>query len=87
MRSKFDGTFAEGTATAVVDGDEDEDDVIEDSNVVGECVRTRLQFKFNSAVIVSLVDTREEGKKKERNKRYESGRKRHDIIGKLKRKI
>jgi hypothetical protein len=49
----FNSTFAIGT-TAVVDGGEDGDDVIEDSNVVGECVRTRLQFRFNSVVIVSF---------------------------------
>ncbi len=71
----FNSTFAIGT-TAVVDGGEDGDDVIEDSNVVGECVRTRLQFRFNSVVIVSF-----EGEK--RNKRYDGGRKRHKIIGKI----
>ena len=49
----FVSTFAIGT-TAVVDGDEDDDDVIADSNVVGECVRTRLQFRFNGVVIVSF---------------------------------
>lgn len=41
-------------STAVVDGGEDDDDVIADSNVVGECVRTRLQFRFNNVVIVSF---------------------------------
>jgi hypothetical protein len=56
--SVFVSTFAIGT-TAVVDGDEDDDDVIDDSNVVGECVRTRLQFRFNSAVIVSFESEEE----------------------------
>ena len=51
-------TFAIGT-TAVVDGGEDDDDVIADSNAVGECVRTRLQFRFNSVVIVSFKSTNE----------------------------
>jgi hypothetical protein len=54
----FVSTFAIGT-TAVVDGSEDGDDVIADSNVVGECVRTRLQFRFNSVVIVSFKSTEE----------------------------
>lgn len=49
-----DWTFA-SVSTAVVDGGEDDDDdVIADSNVVGECVRTRLQFRFNNVVIVSF---------------------------------
>ena len=47
-------TFAEGT-TAVFESDEGADDIMEDSNVVGEWVRTRLQFKFNRAVIVNSV--------------------------------
>ena len=51
-------TFAIGT-TAVVDGGEDDDDVIEDSNVTGECVRSRLQFRFNNVVIVSFESTEE----------------------------
>ena len=58
LLSVFVSTFAIGT-TAVVDGDEDDDDVIDDSNVVGECVRTRLQFRFNSAVIVSFESEEE----------------------------
>ena len=50
----FVSTFAIGT-TAVVDGSkDDDDDVIADSNVVGECVRIRLQFRFKSVVIVSF---------------------------------
>ena len=54
----FVSTFAICT-TAVVDGGEGDDDVIADSNVVGECVRTRLQFRFNSVVIVSFKSTEE----------------------------
>ena len=53
-------TFAIGT-TAVVDGSKGEDDVIADSNVVGECVRIRLQFRFNSVVIVSFEGERTRG--------------------------
>ncbi len=51
----FVSTFAIGT-TAVVDGSKGDDDVIADSDVVGECVRIRLQFRFNSVVIVSFED-------------------------------
>lgn len=67
----FSSTFAIGT-TAVVDGGEDDDDVIEDSNVVGECVRSRLQFRFNSVVIVSFESTEEIGEilMREKETRY-----------------
>jgi hypothetical protein len=63
-------TFAVDT-TAVVDGNEDDEDIIEDSNVVGECVRTRLQFKPNRAVIVYFLaseDEQETEEEKEKEK-------------------
>ena len=55
----FVSTFAIGTTAVVDGGEDDDDDVIADSNVVGECVRTRLQFRFNSVVIVSFESTEE----------------------------
>ena len=59
--SIFVWAFASGT-TAVDDDEEDDDDVIIDSSVVGECVRTRLQFRFNSVVIVSFEDNDNDAK-------------------------
>ncbi len=55
----FVSTFAIGTTAVVDGGKDDDDDVISDSNVVGECVRTRLQFRLNSVVIVSFKSEEE----------------------------
>lgn len=66
-------TFATGP-TAVVDGSKGEVDVIADSNVVGECVRIRLQFRFNSVVIVSFEGERTRGEIREaQGKRRRTG--------------
>lgn len=54
----FGSTFAIDT-TAVVDGGEDDEDVIADNNVVGECVRIRLQFRLKSDVLVSFESDKE----------------------------
>ncbi len=55
--SVYVSTFAIGT-TVVIDGNREDGDVIEDSNVAGEYVRNRLQLGSNSAVIVNLASNR-----------------------------
>lgn len=59
--ARFVATFACAT-TDDVDDIEELDDIKEDSNVVGECLRTLLQFKFNRAVLVKSIELEKEKK-------------------------